>query len=817
MIPILYRPDEFFFLSNGLGRLTECSECTVTEERNGIFECEFKYPITGRFYQYMIDEGGTIAVIHDDKHDIQPFDIYSYSAPIDGIVTFFAHHISYRLANIIVSPFQAVSCATAIDGLKTHSLNRNDFTFWTNKATDGNFNLTHPDNIRALLGGQEGSILDVYGTGEYEFDKYEVKLYLNRGVDTGVTIRYGKNLTDIVRKYDEGQTYNAVAPYWTDGTDTVMLSDFIVLSPDAPLTLAPWTADTGDYITDDNGEIIYFQYVNIQPVPLDLSAEFQDIPTEAELRQKALDYLANNQPWTPRDNITIDFVQLWQTPEYEDVAALQRVSLCDTVSIYYPELGVTATNAKIIKVVYNVLTERYDSMEVGTPKTSLADYLKGDIAAAILEQPEFTGWQAAIAHATEMITGGLGGHVVMTPNADGEPQEILIMDTDNINTAVNVIRMNKNGIGFSHNGYSGPYTSAWTIDGQFNADFIATGHLLANFIKGGTLLLGGLDNGNGVLSLQDENGTNILSLSKDGLIAYSSGLVPAVILSQNGLTMNKGNIILSNTLQDGTKLSFSFIPYATGGYFDGLSISKILPGYASWAQVSVVDPDGIYSRSSTTFGASIDSSGFIAPGHVGTTESIFATTTHTPDTSGSLLDFSEYTAIGPLGVRVHSWYALEDNTDAELKKSRIFTKGNIVCNGTKSRKVKSDEYGERLLYCYETPSPLFGDVGEGVIDESGLCYVFLDSVFAETISTNQYQVFLQRYGQGDCFVLERKPDYFVVQGEPGLSFGWELKAKQKDFDQLRLDRPTEELEQGRDYGEQGNTYFINLEEGRISA
>ena len=770
MIPILYRADEFFFLSNGLGRLTECSECTVTEERNGIFECEFKYPITGRFYDTMINDGGIVAVIHDDKHDIQPFDIYSYSAPIDGIVTFYAHHISYRLSKIIVSPFQASSCAIAIDGLKTHSLNKNLFTFWTNKATDGNFNLTHPDNIRALLGGQEGSILDVYGTGEYEFDKYEVKLYLNRGVDTGVTIRYGKNLTDIVRKYDEGQTYNAVAPYWTDGTDTVMLSDFIVLSPDAPLTLAPWTADTGDYITDDNGEIIYFQYVNIQPVPLDLSAEFQDMPTEAELRQKALDYLANNQPWTPRDNITIDFVQLWQTPEYEDVASLQRVSLCDTVSIYYPELGVTAANAKIIKVVYNVLTERYDSMEVGTPKTSLADYLKGDIAAAILEQPEFTGWQAAIAHATEMITGGLGGHVVMTPNADGEPQEILIMDTDNINTAVNVIRMNKNGIGFSHNGYSGPFESAWTIDGQFNADFIATGTLLANFIKGGTLLLGGLNNGNGVLSLQDASGNEV------------------VLLNNNGITIREGLIWLQHDDSQGWSQTLMFdavnglaIQYHENGWSQGIN------------DMTAVAKNNVSIISGTDNKiVSMGTGGFTAYDAANMKQATIQT-----DSIG-ILDL--------LTLKTSSMSA-----------TGITTSGNLTVSGTKNRLVKADQYGKRLLYCYETPSPMFGDVGEGVIDESGLCYVFLDSVFAETISTNQYQVFLQRYGQGDCFVAERKHDYFVVQGEPGLSFGWELKAKQKDFDQMRLEKPQEELEQGRNYGEDGNSYYIKLEEGRMSA
>ena len=782
MIPILYRPDEFFFQSNGLGRLNDCTECIVTEERNGIFECEFKYPITGRFYKTMIEDGGIVAVIHDDKHDIQPFDIYSYSAPIDGIVTFYAHHISYRLANIIVQPFTAVSCALAVDGLKTYSLNKNLFTFWTNKSTAGNFALTHPDNIRALLGGQQGSILDVYGTGEYEFDKYTVKLYLNRGVDTGVTIRYGKNMTSIERKYDETAVFNAVAPYWTDGTNTVMLSDYIVVSPDAPLEVAPWTADTGDYITDDNGEIIYFQYVNIVPVQLDLSNEFETQPTENELRQKALDYLANNQPWTPRDNITVDFVQLWQTPEYENVANLQRVSLCDTVSIYYPELGVTATNAKIIKVVYNVLLERYDSMEVGTPKTSLADYLKGDIAAAILEQPEFTGWQAAIAHATEMITGGLGGHVVMTPNADGEPQEILIMDTDDINTAVHVIRMNKNGIGFSNNGYSGPYTSAWTIDGQFNADFIATGHLLANFIKGGTLLLGGLNNGNGVLTLQDASGNQV------------------VLLNNQGITISQGSLALSYELLGARYTTIIDPALGFQTFYYENATDTVAKYYATLFGGTMQlkhsnDFTGTQTASVTGNGCGFTDAdeGYSGQINVSTSNATIAVY-HTP--SGQLLP-DKFSSIDiSYGIRTY---------------------GNLTVSGSKNRLAKADEFGERLLYCYETPSPLFGDVGEGVIDETGVCYVFLDPVFAETISTNQYHVFLQKYGQGDCFVLERKPDYFVVQGEPGLSFGWELKAKQKDFDQMRLEREQEELEQGIDYGALGSSYFINLEEGRMSA
>ena len=118
---------------------------------------------------------------------------------------------------------------------------------------------------------------------------------------------------------------------------------------------------------------------------------------------------------------------------------------------------------------------------------------------------------------------------------------------------------------------------------------------------------------------------------------------------------------------------------------------------------------------------------------------------------------------------------------------------NLYVSGTKSRIVTTDQYSDRLLYCYETPTPMFGDIGDGVISEDGFCYVMLDAVFAQTVTTDQYQVFLQKYGPGDCWVKERKGAYFIVEGTPGMSFGWEVKAKQRDYDQLRLERNDEKF------------------------
>jgi phage minor structural protein len=195
MIPKLYESTETAFTSEGLGRLADATRCEVTEERNGIYELVLEYPVGG-LKATELQVGRYIGATHDeDDQDIQPFEIYKVSAPIRGVVTVNAWHISYKLNSIAVLPFTADSCANALAAIGTNSLNTNPFTFWTDKAVTAPFELTVPKNARNILGGEAGSILDVYGKGEYEFDRYNVKLWTNRGADNGVEIRYGKNLT----------------------------------------------------------------------------------------------------------------------------------------------------------------------------------------------------------------------------------------------------------------------------------------------------------------------------------------------------------------------------------------------------------------------------------------------------------------------------------------------------------------------------------------------------------------------------------------------------------------------------------------------
>lgn len=357
MIPILYEKTETTFTSEGLGRFSDCISCVVTEERNGIYEVEFQYPVNGALFDD-IQIGRIIACTHDEQGDVQPFDIYAKSEPINGIVTFNAHHISYRMNEITVEPFTASSCAAALTGLKNNSIGTNPFTFNTNKSVSATYILSVPSSCRAMLGGTENSILDVFGVGEYQWDKFNVYLWTSRGVDTNVSIRYGKNLVDFTNELDYSESYNAVAPYWFG-----QVQDEATASPTNLLVTL-----TEKYISSGNtlpsGRLVV--------APMDCSSDFQTPPTEAQLRSLATTRLNAGYPWYPSQNISVDFVQLWQTEEYKQFALLQKVKLCDTVLIDVPMYNITGQRIKVIKVEWNVLLDRYDKMELGTPQTTLA-------------------------------------------------------------------------------------------------------------------------------------------------------------------------------------------------------------------------------------------------------------------------------------------------------------------------------------------------------------------------------------------------------------------------------------------------------------
>lgn len=736
MIPILYNRDETRFITNGIGRLSDCTRFVVTEERNGIYEAEFDYPITGAHFDE-IKVGKIVACTHDDKHDIQPFIIYARSIPdLNGIVTFNAHHISYRLCDVVVMPYTAGSVAAALEGIGTNSVNSNPFTFWTDKTTVATFTNDVPRLARNMLGGEENSILDVYGGGDYEFDLFEVKLHASRGQDSDVEIRYSKNMTNLSQTISEENSYNAVVPYWTNGDEIVTLPEQMLVFEGTEPQIAYLTDHNLIIIRTETDEPIEVAYTITDAAPMDLSDAFEEKPTVAQLRAAAIARFERSGAWLPNENLTVDFVQLWQTEEFRDYAALQRVSLCDTVSVYYPQVGISAVKQKVIKVVYNVLLDRYDSIELGALQTSLGKAIEAQIMENV---PTTSMMQSAIQYATDLIRGGLGGYVVMTPGANGYPQEILIMDTPDVNTAVNVWRFNQGGLGHSSNGYQGPFSDiALTADGKINASMITTGIINANLIKAGII--------------SDVDGNNSWNLRSGKLITEKGEI--------GGFTINSTSI---SSAYGGSYLTIDSDPFISMAYGSGSEVRGI----------ELVPYRGLKFMKGSTL-----------------------------DDLEEFYRFDIITLNGNPAVSFHdtngdaAWLGDPSESYPITINRAVKISGNLSVSGTKPRLIKTQNYGERLNYCYETPTPLFGDIGEAQLDADGICYVDIDDIFSETIELRQeYQVFLQKEGEGDCWVAEKQKRYFVIKGTPNLKVAWELKAKQRDYDMIRLEQPESGLDE----------------------
>lgn len=465
MIPILYSKAETVTQlvadkTNGVGRLADATSCKVQEDRNGAFTLSMTYPISGIHYADIVI-GGCIKAKPNELADPQLFRIYHISKPLNGMVTIDAQHLSYDLSKAVVKPFSAKGITTVTSGMISNMIGGIGFSFSSDiNNGDSQFTNDHPQSFRALLGGQEGSVLDVFG-GEYEFNNEKVILHAHRGSDNGVVIRYGKNLTSVQQDENIESTYTAAYPYVLNSDQETIAGDLqTVVSTSEPKILA-----------------------------LDLSSEFKEedgTPTAAQINAKAQEYIKANNIGVPKVSLDVSFVQLWQTEEYKDIAPLERVSLCDTVTVKYEKLGVDAT-AKVITTVYDVLAERYDSITLGDAKSSLASTIAAAPDRNEIQKQASSDLERAVTRATNLITGQKGGHVVIKSDANGKPQELLIMDTEDEATATKVWRWNLSGLGYSSKGINGEYGTAITQDGEIVADFITTGSLNSQVITTGIL------------------------------------------------------------------------------------------------------------------------------------------------------------------------------------------------------------------------------------------------------------------------------------------------------------------------------------------
>ena len=555
MKPRLFDKNETTFTHNGKGVLDFIS-CIITEERNGQFELEGEIS-ENVYHSSEIEMNSIIQAKVPDQTDLQLFRVYKLTKGINGRYEVCAQHISYQLSFIPVEPFSIAAspnaCASTLSGLKSHALESCPFNFTTDVETVASFALTKPASIRNCLGGAKGSVLDQFG-GEYKWNNYNISLLKNRGktaANKDVTLRYGKDIIDLNQEELIANTVTGVVPYWvnTDGSELLMLSEKIVNS----------------------------QYASAYPfkrtIPYDFSQDFQEKPTQAQLRAHAQAYVNQAGMGIPTVSIKVKLITL----EQEVANNLQRVKLCDNIGVEFVKLGISTT-AKVVKYEYNVLAERYESIEVGTIRATLAETISNTdgLLAALSDDTRNMFAQnnqevtELVDNATAWLTGA-DGYVMAIKNSDGTWKELLFMSTnDATDPTANVLRINENGLGFSSTGVGGPYTQAWTLDGrmviggtnvpsltvydnnnqilfqisssgmQWNADnssmttagvftvrdtnnnivFQATQNGITvgkGTISGATLTVGGNNNVNGQINVNDASSNNIGTWNKDGL------------------------------------------------------------------------------------------------------------------------------------------------------------------------------------------------------------------------------------------------------------------------------------------------------------
>ena len=464
MKPILYDSTEKQFTTNGIGTLADAISCTVLEERNGSFELEMEYPLGGVHYDE-IRNNRIILAMPSDGQKAQPFRIFKITRPIGGVVKIYAVHLSYDLSGIPVAPFSANDCPSALNGLKSNSMIANPFEVWTDISGSGKYKQNSPASFRSRLAGTDGSILDSFGKGaELEFDRLTVKVHQNRGRDNGVTIRYGKNLTDLKQQESIENVRTGVIAYWYKEEN-----------------------NTQDVIV---GEIQYLEnhadYPKENIHVLDCSADFEKKPDKQQLNTRAKQYIKANSIGVPKVSIDVSFIQLWQTEEYKNIVSLERVSLCDTVHVVFDKLGVNAV-AKVIKTEFDVLNERYIKITLGEARSSFGEAIREATKSTI--QPLVKSMvNIAVSNATANISG-FSGYVTKVTDANGNWSELVISDNADYTQARNVWRWSQGGLGFSSNGYAGPYTTAITADGHINGAMITAGTINADTVNVGNKVL----------------------------------------------------------------------------------------------------------------------------------------------------------------------------------------------------------------------------------------------------------------------------------------------------------------------------------------
>ena len=358
MVPRLYEATETVFTGLGLGGLREAQSCKVKWQLNGAYELEMRYPVTGRRFGELAPRK-IITATTGPEGTVQPFRIYRITSPMQGVCTIYARHIAYDLLGHTCDAFTADSLAGAVEMIRAGAVVQpHGFAIAAELASDTPCVVSAPRTVWSMLGGQRGSLLDVYG-GEWDFDGFAVTLRERLGGDKGVMVRYGKNLRTLEQDESLANTWTAVHPYWLSTDEDVCV------------TLEEKTVSAGT-----------FDYVRV--MVLDLSAEFEEAPTQAQLRSRTKSYISSNRVGIPDVALTVDFVPLEQTEEYKERSFLTAVHKGDTVAVefptaYDPDTGrpraYATASSRVVETVWLPMEDRYQSIRLGRKRANFVSTL----------------------------------------------------------------------------------------------------------------------------------------------------------------------------------------------------------------------------------------------------------------------------------------------------------------------------------------------------------------------------------------------------------------------------------------------------------
>lgn len=440
----IYDSKETDFNNNGLVVLDSCIFCIIPEELNGAYELELEYPIlNNNKWQYLV-EGNII------KADGQLFRMYHKVKTLTSI-KINARHIFYDLLDNFLEDITLnnVSGANALDSILNNTQYPHKFISMSDVSNLFTANYAKKNPIEILV-GTDGVINNI--GGELVRDNFTIKLLQTRGLDRGVLISYGKNIVGIEETLDIDGICTRLMPVGKDG---LLLFEKYIDS----------------------------QYINNFPHPKIKVVEFSDCENEATLRAMATKYMVDNKIDIPQFNYAIDFVELSKTEEYKNYAILESVYMGDTITIKHSKLNINL-KAKVIKITKNCITNRIEKVELGSFKPNLATSISNSIQNVQVDIVNTkSSLQTAIDTATTQINSALGGYVVKRNG------ELLIMDTEDVNTATKVWKWNENGLGYGTS-YNGPFRTAITADGHMVADFMDAGTLNAELINVVGLVVG---------------------------------------------------------------------------------------------------------------------------------------------------------------------------------------------------------------------------------------------------------------------------------------------------------------------------------------